>query len=305
MRFTRHFILAAALCALFVGGAAAQGDPEVENLEVVFWPEFDTPDMLIIYRITLSESTALPASVSVPIPSEVGSPHAVAVADRDGSLYMTPYTLEEQGDWVIVTLEASTTVARVEFYADLEIEGENRSFIFEWPGGLDVGEFSYDFQQPAGAGEPTIDPPFEASRSGLYGLTYFSGTLGALDADSTTSIQLSYIRQESGLTADFIQQGPPLGRPDATQGETPDVTVVLMWIGIGLAAVLIVVVAFMLIRLRQERESNARPRRRQRSRGRPEEQDQLDAATVFCHSCVRQAGASDRYCRSCGSQLRR
>jgi hypothetical protein len=305
MRLLRHLMLAAVLCALFAGGAAAQGDPEVENLEVVFWPEFDTPDVLVIYRIALSESTALPANVSVPIPAEVGTPHAVAVADRDGSLYMTPYTLEEQGDWVIVTLEASTTVARVEFYAELEIEGENRSFTFDWPGGLDVGEFSYDFQQPVGAGEPTIDPPPEASRSGLYGLTYFSGTLGALDADSTASIQLSYVRQESGLTTDFIQQGPPLGRPDATQGETPDVTVVLMWIGIGLAVVLIVGGAFMLIRLRQERESTSRPRRRQRSRGQREEQDQLDAATVFCHSCGRQAGASDRYCRSCGTQLRR
>jgi hypothetical protein len=305
MRVLHRLLLAAVLCAAFAAGASAQGEPEVESLEIVFWPEFDTPDMLVIYRITLPESTPVPAMVSVPIPAAVGAPHAVAISDRDGSLYMTTYTLEEQDDWVIVTLEASTREARVEYYAELDIEGDLRSFIFEWPGGLNVGEFLYDFQQPVGAEEPVIEPLAEDSRTGLYGLTYFSGSLGALDAQSTASIQLSYVRQESGLTVDFLEEVPPLDRPETTVGETPDVSEVLIWLGVGLAAVLVAGGAFMLIRLRQTRESFDQPRRRQRSRGRGAAQDQLDAATVFCHSCGRQAGASDRYCRNCGSQLRR
>jgi hypothetical protein len=193
----------------------------------------------------------------------------------------------------------------VEYYADLDIEGDTRSFMFDWPGGLDVGELSYDFQQPVGAEEPSIDPPPDGSRSGLYGLTYYSGSLGAVDADSSASIQVDYVRSEPGLTVDTIQQVPPLDRPEETLGETPDLTVVLVWIVAGLAVVLIVGGAFMLIRLRQERGSAVSPRRRQRSKGRGDTQDELDAATVFCHSCGRQAGASDRFCRSCGSQLRR
>lgn len=305
MRALRVLMLTAALCALSSGGVAAQGVPEIERLEVVFWPEFDTPDVLVIYRISLSESVALPAMVSVPIPAEVGAPHAVAISDRDGSLFMAPYTTEEQDDWVIITLEASTTEARVEYYAELEIEGDKRSFEFDWPGGLDVADFSYDFQQPVGADEPLIDPPPDGSRSGLYGLTYYSGSLGPLDAASSVSIAVNYDRRESGLTVDFIQQVPPLDRPEETLGETPDLTVVLTWIGAGLAAVLIVGGTLMWIRLRQERTAAASPKRRQRSKGGGEAQDQLDAAMVFCHACGRQAGASDRFCRSCGTQLRR
>lgn len=305
MRALRFLLLAVALSALFAGGAAAQDVPEIESLEVVFWPEFDTPDMLVIYRISLSESTTLPALVSVPIPAAVGAPHAVAVSDRDGSLYMAPYTAEEQGDWVIITLEASTTDARVEYYAELDVDGDDRSFVFDWPGGLDVAEFSYDFQQPVGAEEPSIDPPPDGSRSGLYGLTYYTGSLGSLDAGSSASIDVHYVRRESGLTVDFIQQVPPLDRPEETLGETPDLTLVLTWIGVGLAVVLVGGAAFMLIRLRQEQAATASPRRRQRSRGRADAQDQLDAATVFCHACGRQAGASDRFCRSCGTQLRK
>lgn len=305
MRVSRGLILAAVLCAMVAVGVAAQDVPEVESLEVVFWPEFDTPDLLVIYRIELSESTTLPAMVSVPIPVEVGAPHAVAISDRDGSLYMTPYSTEEQGDWLIITLEASTTEVRVEYYTELETDGDTRSFMFDWPGGLDVGDFSYDFQQPVGAEEPSIDPPPDGSRSGLYGLTYYSGSLGTLDINSTARIHVNYVRQEPGLTVDFIQQVPPLDRPEETLGETPDLTVVLVWVVAGLVVVLIAGGAFMFIRLRQERGIVAAPRRRQRSKGRGAEQDQLDAATVFCHSCGRQAGASDRYCRSCGSQLRR
>ena len=305
LRIAGRIVVAAWLCALCTGGAAAQGQPEIDSLKVVLWPEFDSSDMLVIYRISLSESTELPALVSVPIPAEVGSPHAVAISDTEGSLFMTPYETEEAGDWVIITLEASTREARVEYYAELEVEDDIRRFTFEWPGGLDVAEFSYEVQQPVGAEEPEIEPPPDTSEPGLYGLTYYSGAVGQLAANSTASIQLSYVRVQSGLSVDLIQQVPPLSRPDITQGETPGLGEVLIWLGAVLVGVLITVGAFMLARLLRARGPATSQRRRQRSMKRDHPKDQLDAATVFCHACGRQAGASDRYCRSCGSQLRR
>jgi hypothetical protein len=301
MRVSGRIFFAIILCLLTAGGTAAQGQPEIESLEVEFWPEFDRSDMLVIYNISLADTVELPAVVSVPIPADVGGPHAVAVSNKEGSLY-TSYTTQDAGDWVIITLQATTSEALVEYYADLQVEGSERSFTFTWPGGLDVGDFSYKFQQPVGAEEPTIDPPPTASSLGNYDLTYFSGSLGALDAETTTSIQLSYVREQSALTVDLIQ---PLGRPETTEGETPDLSVILTWVGGGLVGILIVVGAFMLLRLWRNREQVTHQRPRRRPRKRVQAKEQIDAATVFCHACGRQAGASDHYCRSCGSQLRR
>jgi hypothetical protein len=305
MRVSGQVVAAALLCALGTSGVAAQGQPAVERLEVVFWPEFDSQDMLVIYRISLAETTELPALVSVPIPADVGAPHAVAVSDNEGRLFITPFSSEESGDWVIITLEATTSEARVEYYAELEVEGSLRNFTFDWPGGLEVGEFSYELQQPVGSEEPTIEPPPEAEGPGLYGLNYYFGSMGGLDVDSTAHIQLSYVREQSGLTVDLIQQVPPLSRPEETEGETADLSVILTWLGVGLVGVLIIVGGFMLARIWRTREPMARQRRRQRPKKRPQLDDHFDAATVFCHACGRQAGASDRYCRSCGTQLRR
>ena len=301
MRVSGRIFFAIILCLITAGGTAAQGPPEIENLEVEFWPEFDRSEMLVIYHISLADTVELPAVVSVPIPADVGGPHAVAVSDTEGSLY-TSYTTEDSGDWEIITLQATTSEALVEYYAELQVEGSERSFTFTWPGGLDVEEFTYKFQQPFGAEEPTIDPPPSASGLGTYDLTYFFGSLGGVSAETTTRIQLSYVREQSALTVDLIQ---PLGRPDATEGETPDLSVILTWLGGGLVGILIIVGAIMLLRLWRTREQVKHQRPRRRPRKRAQAEDQIDAATVFCHSCGRQAGASDHYCRSCGSQLRR
>ncbi len=305
LQIAGRIVVAVWLLALCTGAAAAQGQPEIDNLEVVLWPEFDSSDMLVIYRISLSDTTELPALVSVPIPAAVGSPLAVAISDNAGSLFMTPYTMQEAGDWVILTLQASTREARVEYYATLEVEDSIRRFTFDWPGDLDLAEFSYEIQQPFGAEELEIDPPPDASGPGLYGLTYYTASMGPLSAESTASIQLSYVREQSDLSVDLVQQVPPLSRPDTTQGETPDLTEVLTWLGAVLVGILIAVGVFMLARLWRARESAPAQRRRQRPRKQTHPEHQLDAATVFCHACGRQAGASDRYCRSCGSQLRK
>lgn len=220
MRASIPIATVALLCALCTIGADAQGQPEIARLEVVFWPEFDRPDMLVIYRIYLSDTTDLPALVSVPIPTEVGAPHAVAVANNEGDMFITPYTQQEAGGWLIIALEASTTEARVEYYAELDIEGSERDFTFDWPGGLDVGDFRYEFQQPVGSEEPIIKPPPEGEYLGLYGLDYYWSSMGALDADSKARIQISYVREQSGLTVDLLQQVPPRSRPEATG--TPD-----------------------------------------------------------------------------------
>jgi hypothetical protein len=297
--------LAALLCGSGAWTAAAQGQIDLEKLEIVLWPEFDSPEMLVIYRITLPETTELPVWVSVPIPREVEEPHAVAIADAAGETFLTPYTIQESGEWSIVTLEASTTEVRVEYYAALEIDGDRRAFAFEWPGGYEVGEFGYEFQQPVGADEPTIDPAPDESGLGLYGLTYYAASLGALTADATAHIEVSYARDQSKLSADLIQQVPPLSRPDATTGETPEIGEVLRLFGALLLGVLLAVGGFMLVRVLQARKEGPGQRPKQRTRRRTVAKDHLDTATVFCHACGRQAGASDRYCRSCGSQLRR
>src|SRR3990172_8860380 len=48
--------------------ARAQAAPSIELLEIVLWPEYDRPAVLVIYRVTLSPDTAFPTQLTPPIP---------------------------------------------------------------------------------------------------------------------------------------------------------------------------------------------------------------------------------------------
>ena len=50
----------------------AQNDITFAGLEIDLWPEYDRPDMLVIYRITLDNSVKLPAQLTLRIPAAVG-----------------------------------------------------------------------------------------------------------------------------------------------------------------------------------------------------------------------------------------
>src|SRR3990172_3507019 len=54
--------------------ARAQAGPSIELLEIVLWPEYDWPPVLLIYRLTLSPDTALPTQLPPPIPPPAPPP---------------------------------------------------------------------------------------------------------------------------------------------------------------------------------------------------------------------------------------
>ena len=78
------FILAISLVIL-AGHVQAQEEPTLESLEIALWPEFDRPEVLVIYRGQLDADVALPALVEITLPARVGQPTAVAYVDEAGN----------------------------------------------------------------------------------------------------------------------------------------------------------------------------------------------------------------------------
>lgn len=283
----------------------AQETPKIERLEVSLWPEYDKDAVLVIYRLQLASDTALPTSVSMPIPADVGEPHAVAIRGADGGLLVAPYTRQVRGEWATITLEAASTYAQLEFYANLEEAGENRSYTFTWPGGIELGELAFEVQEPLGASEMQIEPQMGEQRIGGDGLTYYAGSLGPQASSASLEIDIRYRKTVPGLTTELLQPSPSLGRPETTQGGTPQLMDILPWLATGLGVVVLGVGVYLYFRLvREPARVASRSRRRRPSSSRREGERTLDVAAVFCHNCGTKADVGDRYCRHCGSQLR-
>ena len=133
--------------------ALGQGGISFASVEVDLWPEYDQPNMLVIYRGTLPADTPLPATLTLRVPARVGAPFAVAYDDGSGGLMEAGYSTSIDGDWLAVTLETPTPNFQLEYYDDLERAGERRSYTFDWPGDYAVEQLSVLLLPPQGASE--------------------------------------------------------------------------------------------------------------------------------------------------------
>lgn len=308
MRFLHRSLLPFLLLGLhlFSASALAQEGPEIERLEVALWPEYDRPAVLVFYQVQLPGDTSLPTRIDLSIPAAVGEPHAVATREIDGSLVYAEFTRQVAGDWATISVLTNSLEVWLEYYDDLKINGEERNYTFVWPGGVDLGMFAYDVQQPVGATGMVVTPLGESS-IGDDGLLHYRGELVPQSSSSILSVNLAYTKSTSKLTVEMGFPDPSFEGTEAAEEATPDLGTFLPLIIGSIGVALLVIGGLIYFRLRREEKSNRASRRRRRPAGKQvkETRQRINASLVFCHNCGEQAGASDRFCRHCGKHLRR
>jgi hypothetical protein len=260
-------------------------------LNIRLWPEYDQQAMLVLLEVILPDEVELPATVIVPLPGSVGDPHAVAFVSQDGELLNAVYELSMQGQWTLLSVDTESRDLRVEYYDILAMDGQQRSYRYQWPGGMEIGQVGFEVLPPPGAENVVIQPAAEAGTT-ASGQPVYAQVLGSVAAQEPVTISVVYQGEQVAFE-----------RPEGVTGGTPDVNQLLPWVIGGVALVLVVGGGWMLIRTRQP--APKRKKRRRRSTSKQEKQESgLDAAVVFCHVCGARSIASDRFCRQCGSELR-
>jgi len=213
----------AALFALTLGAtpmAKAQGAAELDRVEVAMWPEYDRPEILVILRAWLPAKAALPNQVAFKVPASAGVPHATAKRAADGTLLMAPFNREVKGNVATITIDTDRPEVRLEYYMPMQLEGSLRSFAFEWLGGAQVAELTYEVQQPPTATQFTVSPPSTQQGTGPDGLLYHRGTLGVVATGETKSLAVKYTKPSAVLTVAGLRPTAPLAPP---VGPTPGV----------------------------------------------------------------------------------
>lgn len=209
----KRLTLALTLIVLVSSGATAQTEPRLARLEIEIWPEYDRPAVLVMLQGWLAADAALPANVRLPMPAQAGRPHAVAKRAADGGLLTADYTVDVKGDWAWVNMTTDVREFRLEYYVDLATTNPARRYVFEWPGGLDVGEVSYAVMKPTGAKDFSVEPPPSSQSVGSGGLTYHLGDLGPKARNDTFSIAIAYTKTAPTLTAvPLPPSAPPVGQ---------------------------------------------------------------------------------------------
>jgi len=288
---------------------AALSSPVLDRLEVDLWPEYDSPGVLVVYRIQLPAGTPLPELLHFRIPTAAGEPSAIASEQPDGSLLSLPYDRQVSGNLSIVSFRAPTTRSQLEYYdPSLQTQGANHQFTYLWPGDYEVRDLTIQVKQPAEATEMQITPDLGGGVLGSDGLLYFSHSLGASPAGHEVSVALSYVKSSPALSFERLQPLQPIALPPPPWERLfnwPGGLGVLGGMGvalgaIGAALVVIVLATVVFLRARRRGTTGQRGKRPGRDGG----QEEASVAARFCPQCGYPAGETDLYCRMCGTRLR-
>lgn len=287
-------ILFLVVFSLVPGFVSAQtGDLIFDEFVIEFWPEYDRPDVLVIYRGKLSSEVALPAEITFRIPTAVGRPNAVAFRDDQGQLIPLQETRVVRGEYAEITFITSFPEIQFEYYDPaLVVNQETRTYSYFWPDQHVVGQAQIWIQIPRDADGLEVNPPLKESLVGQDGLEYAYDSFEEIPAQF--SINFSYQKQSDALSVEGekIQPAAPIEPEIPVSFFTGD------WIPIflaGLGALAIVSAGILywwfqgnrgkdLVKsvLPEEKSSSAQPN--------------------YCPKCGNPAQPGDLFCRVCGEK---
>ena len=276
----------------------AQDGIELETLTVQLLPEFDQPAMLVILNAQLEPTVSLPTEVTFLLPGNVDKPFVVAVGPTAQTVtdQNINYAYQQNGEWLEVIVTANYPAIRIEYYdSGLTIQGENRTYTFLWPGNYAVGELKVNLRVPIDTTDVTTDPQMRNVTSADGQNTYLEWGTSNLEAGEQVPIKLIYTKTSDRLSVS--DQPLETGTVDENTAGRISLSNYLPYILGGLGILLIVVGGLYFWQASKGKSS-----RRQRHHARDEESV---GGEVYCHQCGKRAQPADRFCRTCGTRLRK
>jgi len=282
---------------VFPSLAAAQSDLSFETFQIQLWPEYDRPEMLVMYSFTFPEGTSLPADVKIRVPPNAAL-NAVAKVSND-TLLTVPYdTPVREGDWMVITFQADElTSYRVEYYTPIEKNGRTRQYSFVWEGDYDIAQLFVDLQEPTSATALETTPELTESRE-QSGIRYRGRSFGQFAAGETLTLDIAYEKDNDNLTVSSMPvevSGTSGTEEESASSFSSGNLLPGILVGLGILLVAGGILYFFLSG-RKEGISNKPSRKRHKPQ---------PSAGRYCHECGSRASANDKFCRSCGAKLRK
>jgi hypothetical protein len=291
------------LCLVFLAWPGlAQEAPEVSSLDIALWPEFDRPDMLIIYQGSFAPETALPLAVEFRIPAGAGEPSAVAYVDESGQRFNQQYTTRIEGDERVVSFELATLGFQLEYYDTLTVDASGRrEYTYDYTADYATALFSLEVQVPPTALNFQIEPPADSILPESDGLTYHVAGAESLVQGERQSWTVSYDKADADLTVSSVAPSQPTQTPAPAAAGGGDSSTVLLFLVAFVGLVAVGAGAFWLGQRTQTAAGRDPVSRSQKRRGSGRGGG---GRTIFCHKCGAHLRSDSDFCHKCGAAVR-
>lgn len=290
------------LWGMWASPGRAQTTPSLSLLTVELWPDYDRPEVLVLLTGELPAGTALPATITIPVPAGA-QVNAVARINSD-NIMVDDIEYSIDGDQVTLTTPDSRF--RIEFYEPYESEGQTRRFSYTWQADIDVSSLEVRVQQPVAAANLTINPSTTNVSVGQDNLTYYNLDPVAVPAGQSFTVEVQYTATSDQLTVTTLV---PAGDTAATVSPGTTAPNWALWLAVGGG---LLVVAAIVWQVLSSRRQPSRPRKPRPVRSTPPAQAAPPpppppagaGVARFCHQCGQPVMPEDRFCRNCGTPLK-
>ncbi len=264
-----------------------------DEFVIEFWPEYDQPDVLVIYRGTLSSEVALPAEITFQIPAEAGRPNAVAFRDDQGQLIPLQETRIVRGEKAEITFITSFPEIQFEYYDPaLVVDKGTRVYSFLWLDQHVINQAQIWIQIPRDADGLEVNPSLDKSLIGQDGLEYAYDSFEKFPAQF--SLNFSYQKQSDALSV----EGEKIDPAAPIEAEIPVSFFTGDWIPIllaGLGALAIVSAGILYWWFQGNRGKKL-------VRSVLPEENPTPVQPNYCPKCGNPAQPGDLFCRVCGEK---
>jgi hypothetical protein len=312
------FLLLGVLCFWPDPVARAQSSAiTFKNLLVEIWPEYDRPEVLVIYRGELSPTTPLPAQLVFRLPGYLEAMHAVAV-ERDGVLVdVDPAVIElrHEGEDLLLTFSPDSAKIQFEYYDPVILTQQNqiRQLAFQFSVPYRIETTTFEVQEPFQAEDFSLTPEPGDAFVGRDGLNYHTIQVAGLAPPDTFELSATYERDTTELSAQQlagnVSAQPPsisvITEPSTSEGFK------LGYLLIGGGVLLLLAVGgywWWTSNKQAEPEPSRRRATRPKSRrkGRQKESDKTPTVNSggFCYRCGTALRADANFCHNCGAERR-
>jgi hypothetical protein len=302
------------LTFLFPLAVQAQTPPQIDDLSVEVWPEFDRPETLIIYRAALSSNTSLPADVTFQLPGYIENMHAVAV-EQNGGLVDVPtdvIDMRREGDDLFLTFTTPSANIQFEYYDPtiLSKDGDTRELAYVFAAPYNIETAVIQVQQPTQATNFSVTPAASNSYVGRDGLNYHNIALSGLASGDDVEVAAGYSRSTDELSVEQITLNapPPAQAEVVVPTATPASTQSINWGYVMIGGGVVLLLAAGGYWWWSQRHSNQEPQRRparstRRRKGNAPRQTDVPAGG-YCYRCGAGLRSDAQFCHKCGAERR-
>jgi hypothetical protein len=280
----------------------AQSVVSFSSVDVSVWPEYDTPAVLVIYKIAFAPQTTFPVEITLRLPASVQKPNAVAVGKTPDSVSDrgVEYKFVPGEDFATLAIKATDPYIQMEYYdPGLSKNGDQRQYVYEWLGDFPVGNFRFELREPLKSSNLSVDPVLTNTILDNDGFQFSEWKMANLKTGQKLSFAINYQRNTDSPSTSFLQVQPSLPLDQNVPGQSTFISY-LPWALGGLGVALLLVAGGFYWASGRAGRAISRPRKRHSGA----DEKPADGEPIYCAQCGKRAQPGDRFCRACGARIR-